>query len=70
MNWDELKGNWLELKGKVKQRWGRLTDDDLTAIDGKREELIGRLQQRYGRTREEIEEEVEEFSGASTRTRP
>jgi uncharacterized protein YjbJ (UPF0337 family) len=67
MNWDEIKGNWLQVKGKVKQRWGRLTDDDLTAIDGRRDELIGRVQQRYGRAREEAEQEVEEFCGACSK---
>lgn len=66
MNWDEIKGSWTELKGKVKQRWGRFTDDDLIEIDGKREQLIGCVQKRYGRAREEAEQEVEEFCGACT----
>ena len=48
MNWDVLKGNWKQLTGKVKQKWGKLTDDDLTAIGGKRDEMVGRLQKHYG----------------------
>src|SRR5690554_4864326 len=58
MNSDILKGNWKELKGNVKQQWGKLTDDDLDQIDGRREELIGRVQQRYGHTRQAAEREV------------
>ena len=48
MNWDRVEGNWKELKGKVQQKWGKLTNDDLDVIEGKRMELSGRLQQRYG----------------------
>ena len=54
-------GQWKEIKGKIKATWGRLTDDDLTEIDGRREELVGKLQQRYGKQREEIDREVERF---------
>ena len=61
MNTDTVKGNWNELKGKVKERWGKLTDDDLTVINGKRDQLVGRLQQIYGRRREDLEREVKEF---------
>jgi len=48
MNWDQVKGNWKQFRGQVKQQWGKLTDDDLTQINGKREELVGRLQKHYG----------------------
>ena len=48
MDWNRVEGNWKEAKGKVKEKWGKLTDDDLTAINGQREQLEGRLQQRYG----------------------
>ena len=58
MNWDQMKGNWNQFKGQVKQRWGNLTDDDLTRIEGKRDELIGCLQQRYGFARDRAEQEV------------
>lgn len=50
----KLKGTWNELKGKVKQKWGDLTDDDLTYVEGKEDELIGKLQKKTGQTREEI----------------
>jgi uncharacterized protein YjbJ (UPF0337 family) len=58
MNWDQIKGNWNQFKGRVKQQWGDLTDDDLTRIEGRRDELIGRLQERYGYEKERAEEEV------------
>jgi uncharacterized protein YjbJ (UPF0337 family) len=61
MNRDRIEGNWQQLKGKVKQRWGKLTDDDLTVIEGRRDELCGKIQERYGITREEAERQVEEF---------
>ena len=59
MNRDTLKGQWMQFKGKVKQQWGKLTDDDLDQIQGNYEMLIGRLTERYGRSREEIEKEVD-----------
>lgn len=61
MNWDIAKGNWKQFKGQVQQKWGKLTDDDLDVVDGKREELIGRLQERYGYARDEAEREADSF---------
>jgi uncharacterized protein YjbJ (UPF0337 family) len=58
MNEDVLKGNWKQMKGNLKQWWGRLTDDDVDRIEGSAEELIGVLQERYGYEREEAEAEV------------
>jgi uncharacterized protein YjbJ (UPF0337 family) len=58
MNDDVLKGNWKQMKGRLKQWWGRLTDDDVDRISGNAEELIGVLQERYGYEREEAEAEV------------
>jgi uncharacterized protein YjbJ (UPF0337 family) len=55
MNWDEVTGKWNQLKGSVKERWGKLTDDDLTMIDGKRDRMIGKIQERYGITKEKAE---------------
>jgi uncharacterized protein YjbJ (UPF0337 family) len=55
----QLKGNWNEIKGKLKQKYGELTDDDLKFAEGKDDELLGRLQQRLGRTKEEIRREIE-----------
>jgi uncharacterized protein YjbJ (UPF0337 family) len=57
----EIKGNWNEIKGKLKQKYGQLTDDDLAFVEGKDEELLGRLQQRIGKTKEEIRREIEEL---------
>jgi uncharacterized protein YjbJ (UPF0337 family) len=61
MNRDQIEGNWKNIKGKVKERWGKLTDDDLTAIDGKREQLVGKLQEKYGDTTEDIKRQVDDF---------
>ena len=61
MTWDEIKGNWREYKGRLKEKWGELTDDDLDRIEGKRDQLLGILQNRYGRTRERAENELRDF---------
>jgi len=61
MNWDEIKGDWKQFSGKVKSHWGKLTDDDLTHIGGKKEELLGKLQSHYGHTKEEAEKHIDEF---------
>jgi uncharacterized protein YjbJ (UPF0337 family) len=55
---DILEGNWKQLKGTIKEWWGKLTDDDLMIIDGNRDQLVGRLQERYGWTRERAEADV------------
>ena len=57
----QIKGNWNEIKGKLKQKYGQLTDDDLKFAEGKEDELFGRLQQRLGKKKEEIRREIEEF---------
>lgn len=64
MNWDVVKGNWKQFKGNAKQKWGKLTDDDLTTIDGRREQLAGKLQEKYGYTKEQAERELDEFTRA------
>ncbi len=61
MNKDIIKGKWTQMKGQVKQKWGKLTDDDLRMIDGQREELVGKLQERYGHTKDMAEREVDNF---------
>lgn len=61
MNWDQVKGKWKQFTGQAQQKWGKLTNDDLDVIDGKREELVGRLQERYGYEKEKAEEEADEF---------
>ena len=57
----KIKGTWNELKGKLKQKYGELTDDDLTFAEGKEDELYGRLQKKLGKTKEEIRKEIEQF---------
>ena len=61
MNRDTMEGNWRQFKGKVKEQWGKLTDDDLTTIAGKKDQLIGKIQERYGKSREDAEREVNRF---------
>lgn len=61
MNWDSIKGDWKQFKGKVKTQWGKLTDDDLDVIAGKREELAGKIQSTYGLSRENAEKQIKEF---------
>ena len=58
MNRDTLKGQWMQVKGKVRQQWGKLTDDEIDQMQGNAEQLVGRIQERYGRTREQAEQEV------------
>jgi uncharacterized protein YjbJ (UPF0337 family) len=61
MNTDTIKGQWKQLTGKVKEKWGKLTDDDLTAINGQKDQFIGKLQERYGYAKERATREVDEF---------
>ena len=61
MNWDQIEGNWKQLKGAVREHWGDLTDDDLDQIAGRREQFVGRIQARYGTERAQAEREVDDF---------
>jgi uncharacterized protein YjbJ (UPF0337 family) len=61
MNWDVLKGQWKQMTGKLKAKWGKLTDDDLTLIGGKKDELVGKLQERYGYNKDQAEKEADDF---------
>ena len=61
MNWDQFQGKWKQYKGNVKEQWGKLTDDDIDIINGKRQQLVGRLQERYGIAKEEAEKRADEF---------
>ena len=61
MNTDTIAGNWKQLKGKVKEKWGKLTDDDLTIIEGKTDQLVGKLQERYGYNKEKAQQEADRF---------
>src|SRR6516165_9447772 len=58
MNTDQLKGNWKQIVGKAKEKWGKLTDNDWKVVEGKRDQLVGRIQERYGIAREEAERQV------------
>ena len=69
MNEDVLKGQWLQLKGKVRERWGKLTNDDIDQIQGRTQQLVGRIQQRYGIAREEAERQVKDWNTEVTPTR-
>ncbi len=68
MNRNEIEGNWKQLKGRAKEKWGELTDDDLDQVDGRRERLVGKIQEKYGKTASEASEEVEEFFDELTET--
>jgi uncharacterized protein YjbJ (UPF0337 family) len=61
MNRDVLEGKWKQLRGKVREEWGDLTDDELDQIAGKRDQLVGKVQEKYGYTRDEAERQVEKF---------
>ena len=61
MNTDQIEGNWKQMKGKVREEWGDLTDDDMDVVAGKRDQLIGKIQERYGVARDEAEKQVKQF---------
>jgi uncharacterized protein YjbJ (UPF0337 family) len=61
MNWDRVEGKWKQMKGEVKTRWGKLTDDDLQTIGGQKEKLIGSIQERYGIQKDEAQRQVDEW---------
>ena len=62
MNWDDVKGNWKQVVGKIKEKWGKLTDDDLKVAEGKKDQLVGALQSRYGYEKAKAEAELDEFT--------
>lgn len=68
MNKDQFQGKWQQLKGKVKEKWGKLTDDDIAEINGKREQLLGKLQARYGYAKEKAEEALTDFEKTFDKT--
>ena len=61
MNWDIIQGNWKQWQGSVQRQWGKLTNDDMTVINGDRRKLIGLLQERYGRLKDDVEREIDTF---------
>lgn len=62
MNWDQIEGKWKRFKGNAKEQWGKLTDDDLDVIEGKRDQLAGHIQEKYGVAREEAEKQIDDWS--------
>ncbi|HAB06178.1 MAG TPA: general stress protein CsbD [Alcanivorax sp.] len=63
MNSDQLKGNWKQLMGDAKKQWGKLTDDDLKQVEGRKDKLVGKIQERYGSSREEAEKQADDWLG-------
>jgi uncharacterized protein YjbJ (UPF0337 family) len=61
MDWNRVEGNWKQFKGAAKEKWGKLTDDDLNVIEGRREQLEGKLQQRYGFAKDQIHKDVDDW---------
>ena len=70
MDWNRVEGNWKDMKGKIKEKWGKLTDDDLTVINGKREQLEGRIQQRYGYAKDQAKKDVDDWYRGGKTHRP
>ena len=62
MSWDRIEGNWKQLKGEIKEKWGKLTDDEFDTIAGKRDKLVGKIQERYGCSRDDAEKQVNRFA--------
>ena len=65
MNKDTFKGQWMQLKGRIRRQWGKLTDDDVDEIQGDAEILIGKLQERYGRSKDQVQRELDQFLSSS-----
>ncbi|MDO8520241.1 MAG: CsbD family protein [Deltaproteobacteria bacterium] len=61
MNWDTIEGNWKKWKGNIKVKWGKITDDELDVIEGKRDRLAGKIQEKYGIAKDEVEKQLGEF---------
>jgi uncharacterized protein YjbJ (UPF0337 family) len=69
MNQDRMQGRWKQWKGKLKEQWGKLTDDDLDVIAGRRDQLLGRIQQRHGLAREEADRQLRQWEHAHPQAR-
>lgn len=67
MNWDQVEGNWKQFTGQIKQKWAKLTDDDMQLINGKRIELLGKIQERHGITKELAEQQLDNFTSGLTK---
>jgi len=67
MNSDQLEGKWKQMKGSVKERWGKLTDDDIDVVNGRNDQLVGKIQEKYGIAKEEAQRQVEEWMSVDNR---
>ena len=70
MNWDQIEGKWKQLRGTIREKWGKLTDDDLEQIGGNKDKLVGKLQERYGIQREEAEKQLTAWMAATGEPTP
>lgn len=61
MDWNRVEGNWKQLKGRVKEQWGKLTDDDIDQINGRREQLEGKIQERYGIEKDRVKKDIDDW---------
>jgi uncharacterized protein YjbJ (UPF0337 family) len=61
MDWDRISGNWKQFTGRIREKWGKLTDDDLTVLEGRQDQLAGKIQERYGIAKEDAERQIREF---------
>ena len=68
MNTDQLQGKWKQMKGTVKERWGKLTDDDIDVINGRSEQLVGKVQEKYGIAKEDAQKQVDDWMRSDTQT--
>jgi uncharacterized protein YjbJ (UPF0337 family) len=66
MNWDRIQGNWKQVVGKAKAQWGKLTDDDLDVVAGRREQLAGKIQERYGIAKDDAERQIADWELKAT----
>lgn len=66
MNWDRIQGSWKQVAGQAKEQWGKLAEDDLDVVAGRRDQLIGKLQERYGLAKEDAEKQIGEWERKAT----
>jgi uncharacterized protein YjbJ (UPF0337 family) len=64
MNWDRIEGNWKQIAGQARQKWGKLTDSDWQTVAGRKDELVGRIQERYGIAKDEADKQADEWATA------
>ena len=69
MNWDQIEGKWKQFTGSAQERWGKLTNDDIQTLTGKKDHLVGKIQERYGIAKEEAEKQADEWSRALEQTK-